>query len=60
MTELDQYHQHEVLDRTHMIMVTIEQFLQDHPWVQANEDISQLISNAADQLAQAYQLTGSR
>lgn len=60
MAELDSYHQHEVLDRTHLIMVTIEQFLQDHPWVQSNEDISQLIDEAADKLAQVYQLAGTR
>lgn len=58
--ELDQFHGHEALDRTHMILGLIEHYLHCHPFIEQNEDVHKLVDQALSNLSQAYQLIGSK
>ena len=58
--QLDDYHYHELLDRLHVIMCTIDDHLIQHPVCKIETDIKDHIVNAVDQLYMAYQLTGGK
>mgnify|MGYP006268318081 CR=1 FL=1 len=58
--ETDNYHKHEALDRTHMILVMIEEFLITHQWVEQNPDVLEKLDEASALFAQAYQMIGSK
>lgn len=60
LPKLDEYHYHEIVDRLHVIMCMIDDHLQQHPVAKVENEASQLISNATDNLWQAYQLLGSK
>lgn len=57
---LDEFHYHEVMDRLHVIMGTISDFLVSHPVCDEHEDIKELMESAVYKLAEAYQLTGMK
>jgi len=56
--ELDDYHYHELLDRLHVIMSTIDDHLIQHPVCKIETEVKDLISQAQDKLWEAYQITG--
>ena len=58
--QLDDYHYHELLDRLHVIMSTIDDHLIQHPVCKIETNIKDHITNAVDQLSMAYQLTGGK
>jgi hypothetical protein len=58
--ELDDYHYHELLDRLHVIMSTIDDHLIQHPVCKIETNIKDHITNAVDHLWLAYQLTGGK
>jgi hypothetical protein len=58
--ELDDYHYHELLDRLHVIMSTIDDHLIQHPVCKIETNIKDHITNAVDQLVMAYHLTGGK
>lgn len=58
--ELDDYHYHELLDRLHVIMCTIDNHLIQHPVCKIETDVKDHVSNAVDQLFIAYQLIGGK
>lgn len=57
--KLDEYHHHEMIDRLYLIGNMIDTFLLEHPVATHHEKINELISNASNDLAQAYQIAGS-
>lgn len=57
---LDEFHYHEIVDRLHIVMCMIDDHLQQHPVTKLETEASQLISNANDNLWQAYQLLGTK
>ena len=58
--KLDQFHQHEALDRCSVFINIIESELLRHEFVQAHKKIKRLVESAANDLAQAYQLIGAK
>ena len=58
--QLDDYHYHELLDRLHVIMSTIDDHLIQHPVCKIETNIKDHITNAVDQLVMAYHLTGGK
>lgn len=57
---LDKFHGHEALDRCSMIQEMIDNYLNNHSWIQANPDIRSLIEKASDNLSEAYQKIGEK
>ena len=51
---------HEALDRCHVILCTIEDHLQGHPFVTRNPEINLLVDQAITALACAYQKIGAK
>jgi len=60
LPKLDDFHYHELLDRLHVIMCTIDEHIQQHPAAKLDTELNSLISAAQDKLWEAYQLTGSK
>ena len=60
MDALDKYHYHEVLDRTHVIMSNINTHLTEHPVLELETEINNLVVEAQAKLWEAYQLMGSK
>ena len=56
--KLDAFHRHEALDRSHVILLMLEEVLLQHPFIKANPEISQKLEEAGSYLAQAYQMIG--
>ena len=56
---LDEYHEHEVIDRLHLICCNIDDFLLTHPYVQAHTGLHAAIEDAQAILAEIYQHVGS-
>ena len=57
--KLDDYHAHEALDRTHCVMVMIDELLDSHPWIVAHPTVRRAIDDASAHLAKAYQMIGN-
>ena len=57
--KLDEFHYHELLDRLHLITVTINDFLLDHPVAQKHKKLSKKIGKALMLLAESYQIVGA-
>lgn len=55
---LDQFHYHEMMDRTSMLMQTCEQHLLQHPVAKIERDVKQNIEIAIEYLWKAYQQVG--
>ena len=51
---------HEMVDRLHVIMCTIDEHLVQHPVAKLDKDVSKKIEEALDLLHEAYQQAGSR
>jgi hypothetical protein len=56
--KLDQFHNHELLDRLHVTLSYCDSFLLDHPVAQSNKKIKKKLSKAISILSEAYQLAG--
>ena len=56
---LDVFHQHEALDRTHLVLCMIDDHLLSHPFVAQHPKIEKKIKEAARCLADAYQRIGT-
>lgn len=57
--ELDQFHWHEALDRTHVVIANIDTYLLQHPVLKINPEIRRHIEAAAEHLSEAYQQMGA-
>ena len=57
---LNSGHYHEMVDRLHVIMCTIDEHLIQHPVAKLDKDVSKKIEEALDLLHEAYQQAGSR
>ena len=55
---VDQFSQHEALDRAYMAMTIVDYFLLEHPGCKANKAAYRHIKIAFDALFAAYQLYG--
>lgn len=53
-------HYHEMVDRLHVIMCTIDEHLLQHPVAKLDKDVSKKIEGALDLLHEAYQQAGSK
>ena len=58
--KLSQFHYHEALDRSSVILDTIDRHLIQHPVCKLDKEVSILVEEAAIKLFQAYQLLGDR
>ena len=56
--ELDKFHDHEMLDRLHVVMSMADDHLQQHPVAKIESEIGKHIDDAVSSLWQAYQLAG--
>lgn len=59
MSELNDGHYLELMDRLHIINCTIEDHLLDHPLTSTYSEVKDLIEEAQAKLLQAYQIVGS-
>jgi len=53
-------HYHEMTDRLHVLMCTIDDHLLQHPVAKLDKNISKKIEKALELLAEAYQEAGSK
>lgn len=58
MTEINQGHYLEMMDRLHVVMCMIDEHLLKHPVAEANKDLKFQIEYALGQLGDAYQIAG--
>lgn len=58
--QVDQLHACEALDRTHLCMHMVGEFLLEHPYVQSDEVAHMLLEQAAELLGRAYQRIGKK
>lgn len=58
MAQIDKYGYHEVIDRLHLILSLVDEFLREHEAVKENPELLSLIGQAEDSLSDAYQLAG--
>ena len=58
--ELDEFHYHEMTDRLHVMMHSIDTHLQQHKVAEVETELSKHISKAVDHLWKAYQISGSK
>lgn len=56
---LDEFHYHEAMDRTAMIVDIIDTYLVQHPVFKAEKEYSKKVEEAGMILADAYQIIGS-
>ena len=60
MDKLDKYHYHELLDRLHVIMSNIDTHLTQHPVLELETEVNNLVEEAQTTLWEAYQLIGDK
>ena len=60
MDKLDKYHYHELLDRLHVIMSNIDTHLTQHPVLELETEVNNLVEKAQTTLWEAYQLIGDK
>lgn len=58
--EMHDYYAHEALDRTSMVIDIVESHLAEHPYIQADPQLVDLINQATEALAKAYQHIGAK
>ncbi len=56
--EINDGHYHEMMDRLHVQMETLDEHLLKHPIGQQHKEVNRLIIKAIITLLQAYQITG--
>lgn len=56
--KLDKFHYHEMLDRLHIIMSTIDDHILQHPVCKLEKEVSTKVDKALTLLFQAYQEVG--
>jgi len=57
--KLDSFHYHESLDRTHLILSSIEDHLLDHPVFENHKKLRKKVQDASDLLMDVYQTLGT-
>jgi DNA-binding phage protein len=57
--KIDKFHAHEALDRTHMVLCILDDFVCYHPVVKRNKKMKKLAHKASLSLSKLYQLIGS-
>jgi len=54
--ELDEFHYHEVLDRTHVLLSTWDNYINDHPVVVASDELRKKSEEIMELIGEFYQL----
>jgi len=54
----DKFSYHELLDRLHLILSNVDDFLLDHPVTQHEKKVRKMIEKASNKLSDAYQEIG--
>lgn len=57
--KLDAFYAHEALHTSHVLMDTWSDHVHDHPYVQANPELTKLASEALDAMMKLYQAIGA-
>lgn len=57
-TNLDEFHYHEALDRSHTILVVIEELLVNHPVIENHKGLNDKIQKISTLLSEVYQEVG--
>lgn len=60
MNKLDKFHYHEMLDRLHVIMLNIDTHIQNHPVIEKETEVKDLVNIAQNKLGEAYQIIGNK
>lgn len=58
--KIDEFHKHEVLDRTHVVINTVVEHIQSHPMVLQYADVGEKVDEAIEILLDLYQLVGTK
>ena len=58
--KLTELHYHEALDRSSIILDTIDRHLIQHPVCKLDKEVSKLVEEAAQKIYEAYQLLGEK
>lgn len=56
--KLDNLHYHEMMDRLHLVLCNIDDFLLDHPVAHKEKKIRKKVEKASELLSDAYQEIG--
>ena len=56
--KLTEFHYHEALDRSSVILDTIDRHLIQHPVCKLDKEVAKLVEDAAHKMFEAYQLLG--
>lgn len=59
MGKLDKFHRHEALDRTYILMDSIDSYLLEHPYIADNLEYVQIATDAFNSLHNLYQKIGT-
>jgi hypothetical protein len=52
-------HYHEMMDRLHVIMSTLDDHILQHPVAKVHKELNSHLNNALEELWQAYQIAGN-
>lgn len=58
--KLTELHYHEALDRASILLDGIDRNLIQHPVVKLDKEVAKLVEEAANKMAEVYQLLGDR
>ena len=57
--KLDKYHQHEALDRAHVVSEIIYSLLLEHPYIYQNKKLKKKVEKAVGLIGAVYQQIGA-
>jgi len=57
--KLDEFHYHEALDRTHMLLCMVDEHLLEHPVVQNHKQLKIRVEIVGEILAEIYERVGA-
>ena len=57
-TKLDEFHYHEVIDRLHVLISTLDDHVIRHPVMDKHIEVRLIVETALDKLVEAYQTIG--
>mgnify|MGYP000249886067 CR=1 FL=1 len=60
MSKLDEFHWHEVMDRTDMIASMVDDFLAAHPAIQSNPELVSQVESVGSDLGHLYQMASQK
>lgn len=58
--KLDEFHLHEALDRTHVLLSAFADHVAEHPFIRQDRELRRMANRLVDQMSDLYQAIGQR